>query len=308
MHPIKTVILQPDPCQKSSLFIAHEMLETANRVSRRHNRDDVFDFCTLSPARYRAVGAKPDLLILPGLGLSTERELRRAMTSPAFEELVAVLRELSETPTIISGACSGCFALGAAGLLDKREVTTSWWLVPLLQTMFPRAKTKSSQIVLRDGNLITAGAAFSQIDLMVFLIEHFAGFAVAEDCRRFLMADSRPSQLPYMSVATMIAGDPALQKAELHLRRNITRQVSLDELAGAAGLGSRTFARRISRTTTMTPSAFIQTIRVTEAIRLARTSDLNHDEIACRVGYSDATALRRAMRKRTGQTLESFRE
>lgn len=308
MPPIKTIILHPDPCQKSSLFIASETLDAANRVSRLHGRGDAFTFTTLTPDRCWPGEKKPDLVILPGLGLTTERELQAAMKTEAFKRLVTVLTELKGAPTVVSGACSACFALGAAGLLDSRKVTTSWWLIPALQNMFPSARPISSEIVLHDGNVVTAGAAFSQIDLMLFLIEHFAGFAVAEDCRRFLMADSRPSQLPYMSVAAMIAGDPALQKAELHLRRNIVHQVTLADLASSAGLGTRTFARRLSRAAAMTPSTFIQTVRVTEAIRLARTSALNHDEIAARVGYADATVLRRAMRKRTGQTLESFRK
>jgi AraC-like DNA-binding protein len=123
-----------------------------------------------------------------------------------------------------------------------------------------------------------------------------------------MMADSRPSQLPYLSVATLLSAAPDLQQAELFLRRNIRRQVSIAELAAACGVSPRTFSRHLQRVTAMTPTAFVQTLRVTEAIRLLRTRGLTADEIAARVGYADATALRRAMRKRTGRTLDSFRE
>ncbi|MBE1284296.1 MAG: helix-turn-helix domain-containing protein [Rhodobacteraceae bacterium] len=306
---IRTVLLHPDPCQQSSLFIASEMLDTANRVARLHGKSAVFDPVIRRPGACEtgADEAGADLVILPGLGLSSGREVRAAMETSAFKDLTQALRRLAGPRTLIAGACSGCFALGAAGLLDRRAVTTTWWLAPLLQSMFPRSRVKSGEIVLRDGPLITAGAAFSQIDLMLVLIEQSCGTAIAEDCRRFLMADSRPSQLPYMSVATLVAGDAALQKAELFLRQNIHRQVSLEELAVAAGLGTRTFSRRLSRQTALTPSAFAQTLRVTEAIRLARSTSLGHDQIAERVGYADATALRRTMRRRTGRTLESFR-
>ncbi|WP_461405292.1 GlxA family transcriptional regulator [Falsiruegeria mediterranea] len=305
--PIQTLILHPMPCQLSSLAIAQEMLDTANRISGLAGGQPVFDHQTLSPDEALAQARNADLVILPGLGLATPSELQYAMAGKDFATLTQCLTALARPGVTIAGACSGCFALGAAGLLDGRVVTTTWWLAPFLKSLFPKVRLDPSQIVRRDGDLITAGAAFAQIDLMLALIEQFGGFALAEDCRRFTMADSRPSQLPYLSVATLVAGDPQLQRAEIYLRRNITRQVDLAELAEAAGLGARTFARRLAQKAAMTPTEFSQTLRVTEAIRLARTGDVPQSEIAHRVGYGDATALRRVMRKRTGQTLEHFK-
>ncbi|KUJ79560.1 GlxA family transcriptional regulator [Ruegeria profundi] len=307
MQTVQVVILHPTPCQMSSLFITSEMLDTANRVARFHGSETRFHSTVLTPENCGPVSESPDLIILPGLGTATEPEVRATMGLGSFSTLVDALKNLAGPETVVAGACSGCFALGAAGLLDRRKVTTTWWLAPLLQSLFPLARLQSGELVVQDGNLVTAGASFSQIDLMLSLIEWFAGLAIAEDCRRFLLADNRPSQLPYISVATLVAGHPALQKAELYVRRNLMQQISLAELSEAAGLTPRTFSRRLSKATALTPSGFMQTIRVTEAIRLARSGKRTHEEIAERVGYADSTALRRIVRKRTGQTLESFR-
>lgn len=304
---LRAIILHPSPCQLSSLAIAQEMLDTANRVARLGGGSAVFEHQSLTPEQVLEAPPGADLVILPGLGLATPSELEQVMATEGFDRLAQSLRLLARPGVTIAGACSGCFALGAAGLLDGRRVTTTWWLAPYLKARFPKARLDQEQIVRQDGDLITAGAAFAQIDLMLALIERFGGFALAEDCRRFTMADSRPSQLPYLSVATLVAGDPQLQQAELFLRRNITRQVDLSELANAAGLGARTFARRLSQKAAMTPTEFSQTLRVTEAIRLARTTTLPQGEIAHRVGYGDDTALRRVMLKRTGKTLEHFK-
>ncbi|WP_164658314.1 GlxA family transcriptional regulator [Tropicibacter sp. Alg240-R139] len=304
---IRTLILHPTPCQISSLAIAQEMLDTANRIAVLRAGQPLFEHRTLRPNDALTQNPNVDLVILPGLGLATPRELRSAMTTENFARLSQSLATLSRPDVTLAGACSGCFALGAAGLLDGRTVTTTWWLAPYLKSLFPKVQLDPSQVVWQDGDLFTAGAAFAQIDLMLALIEHFGGFALAEDCRRFTMADSRPSQLPYLLIATLVAGDPQLQRAEIYVRRNISRQVELAELAEAAGLGARTFARRLGQKAAMTPTEFTQTLRVTEAIRLARTSDLPQSEIAHRVGYGDDTALRRVMLKRAGQTLESFR-
>ena len=234
------LLLHPTPCQRSSLAIAEDMLDSANRVAALRGEAAPFRWRTLRPEAVGPGTPAPGLVVLPGLGLASAHDLRAAMDSPAFATLSAALRHLAQPGTRIAGACTGVFAL-------------------------------------------------------------------AEDCRRFLLADSRPSQLPYLSVATLVAGDPALQRAELHLRRHIARQVPLAELAEAAGLGARTFARRLARVAGMTPGEFAQTLRVTEAIRLYRAGGLSLEQIAHRVGYGDATALRRVMTRRTGRRLESFR-
>jgi transcriptional regulator GlxA family with amidase domain len=303
---IRTTVLQPHQHQRSSLAITLDMLETANRVARLTGHDTRFD-TRVRPVTGEA-GAPSDLVILPGLGLGTAGEVRQYFDSAEGRALTHLLPQLARSPgTVIATSCSGVFAFGLAGLLQDRDATTTWWLLPTLAELCPRARLNMEKTIVDAGPVITAGAAFAQIDLMLHLIERFAGFALAEDCRRFTMSDSRPSQLPYQSVATLVATDPVLQRAEIFARRNLDQPVTVQDLSQASGLAPRTFARRMQKVAAMTPSVFLQTLRVTEAIRLARTSQLSSEQIACRVGYADATALRRTMRRRVGRSLESFR-
>ena len=69
----------------------------------------------------------------------------------------------------------------------------------------------------------------------------------------------------------------------------------------------RSFARRLQKHAALTPTELLQSLRISEAIRLARSTRLPQEEIAHRVGYGDATALRRLMRKRGMGTLDSYR-
>lgn len=301
--PLNVTLLRPDPHQASSFAICVEMVETANRVARMHGQPDRFKLTITAPPE---VPKDTQLVLVPGLGLATVGELRRTMVQPGFQALITALRQIpNETP--IAAACSATFALGAAGLLDGRQTTGPWWLMPHLADLFPRAKLRQGDLIVEDGRITTAGAAFGQIDLMLHLITRYAGAAIAEDCRRFLMADSRPSQHPYVSVATLVAGDPALQQAELYLRQNLAQPITVADMAGAAGLGQRSFARRLQKHAALTPTELLQSLRISEAIRLARSTRLPQEEIAHRVGYGDATALRRLMRKRGMGTLDSYR-
>ncbi|WP_143266645.1 AraC family transcriptional regulator, partial [Paraburkholderia caledonica] len=52
--------------------------------------------------------------------------------------------------------CTGAFALGHAGLLDARNVTTHWQHAAQLAAQFPEARVDFDRIYLRDGKLVTS--------------------------------------------------------------------------------------------------------------------------------------------------------
>lgn len=303
MRKVRTVLLHPEMCQRSSLAIAEDMLVAANRLARQYRLDLCFEVEILVPPG-DLVSA--DLVVLPGLGLASEAELSRATQTPGFADLLSSFSNLPPKATL-AAACSGVFALGCAGLLDGRRITTSWWLQPYMQQRFPKARFTNGPLLVEDGPLITAGAAFAQIDLMLLLVERYMGIALAEECRRYLLAEQRTSQLPYVSVAALVASDPQLQQAELFAQRHLGEALTTADLAQAAGMGLRSFARRLQRVAALTPIQFLQLLRVHEALRLARGQRLSGDEIAHRVGYSDATALRRVFLQHLGKSLEAFR-
>lgn len=59
--------------------------------------------------------------------------------------------------------------------------------------------------------------------------------------------------------------------------------------------------------TGMAPLALVQSVRLQRARALIEGSKLSIAEVAARVGYEDATALRRMMRKLAGANPSAFR-
>lgn len=98
-----------------------------------HGQSDRFKLTITAPPE---VPQDTQLVLVPGLGLATVGELRRTMAQPGFEALITALRQIP-TDTPIAAACSATFALGAAGLLDGRQTTGPWWLMPHLADLFP---------------------------------------------------------------------------------------------------------------------------------------------------------------------------
>jgi len=302
---LSVAVLVPDRMMRSGHALTLDILETANRIAGR-DRTRPFLIREIAVGQGDAADAA-DLVILPGLGLSSEAEILAAR-SDGFLDAIAVSMQCLKVPgTCFATSCSGVFAFAHAGLLDSRAATTTWWLAPLFSRFYPHVDLKTEALVVEDGPVLTAGAALAHADLMLHLVARFAGQAIARSCMRYLVLDERSNQNSYVCPAGMIAGDPQLLRAEHYAQSHLTEPITVGDLAAAAGLAPRTFARRLRAVSGTTPIAFIQSLRIARACDLALTTRLSQDQIAAKVGYGDANALRRIMKKQIGRTIESLR-
>ncbi|WP_386172269.1 GlxA family transcriptional regulator [Sulfitobacter sp. R86518] len=305
-QPIKTLVLAPKRLMRSSLALTLDILETANKVSGQ----SVFDVDVASTDQFKRAGAGHSIIILPGLGITSSNELDDLLCDPETLVLLRYLKHLGAQgqEILFATSCSGVFLFAEAGLVDKKRVTTSWWLAPLLKTRYPQVQISSRELTVDAGNILTAGAALAQSDLILNLVERFAGLQAAHDCRKLLLIDDRRSQIPYIDTSMLIASDPALRLAETYILQRMAEEITVPQIAAAAKLGQRTFARRLSRIASLTPVQFLQSLRVGKAVQLAVQTHLSSAEIAEKVGYSDGSALRRVVTKQTGKSLDTHRQ
>lgn len=73
------------------------------------------------------------------------------------------------------------------------------------------------------------------------------------------------------------------------------------------GASERTLERRVRHVLGESPLAFVQDLRVADAVHQLETTDRGVDEIATRVGYRSGTTLRMLLRKRTGRGVRELR-
>jgi len=116
------------------------------------------------------------------------------------------------------------------------------------------------------------------------------------------------------SCALPDAGHVAARLAPAALRRvrdlveaELERDLSLDDLAGAAGLSRAHFARSFRATTGQTPYGYLRARRVERARLLLRGTDLSAAAIAARTGFSSPSHLGRVFRSLTGVTPGAYR-
>lgn len=305
----RITVLELPGRMSSSAAITHDVLATANRVSLAAGRPAPFEVRTLvcTGAKTRAPAAGTDLVIVPGLGVDTEDALLVRIAAPDCRRAMRLLANAARAGSAIAASCASTFLLAEAGLLDGRRATTTWWFAPLFRRRYPEVVLLTDQIVVADWPIATGGAAMAQMDLMLAVVARFAGPGLAKACANYLLLDGRTSQAPYMAITYLAGQDPAIAKAESWIRRNVARDFAIEDLAKAMAMTPRTFARRVSATCGLSPIRFVRRIRIETARFLLETTKLPVEEIARRVGYADASTLRRLMRGDTQRTPADFR-
>ena len=293
----------------SSLAITLDVLETANRVSLGSGRAAPFQVRTVKPGpRAAPLGLGPrDLLIIPGQGSRSEDELIANLASPAVHRGGQLAAEAVAAGANIAAACASTFVIAQAGLLSGRRATTTWWLAPVFRRLHPDVELVADRIVVPDWPIATAGAAMAQMDLMLAVVAKFASPGLSQAFARYLLLDQRRSQAPYMAVTFLAGQDDRIARAEAWMRANIERDFGMDELAAAAGLSPRTFARRLASVCGLSPVKFAQRIRLDVAERLLETTRLTVDEVARRIGYAEPSTLRRLIRRDSRRTPAELR-
>ena len=251
-------------------------------------------------------GRVPDCIVVPAIGFKMPGPLETALARSDVRDATVVLRDWSARGALMTAACIGTFVMAESRLLDRQHATTTWWLAPLFRERYPEVVLEESQMIVRSGRVVTAGAALSHIDLALWLVRRTSP-ELASLTAKYLILDSRPSQSAYALTDHLVHSDPIVQRFERWARSRIARGFSLDDAARAAGSSKRTLARRMQSVLGRSPMSYFQGLRVERAVHLLKTTNASVDEIAARVGYADGVTLRTLLRRRLNQGIREIR-
>ena len=260
----------------------------------------------LVPVVLAARLARPDIVLIPALGAKMPVTLQLALERRDVGDIEELLREWSDRGTLVSAACTGTFVLANTSLLNGQSATTSWWLAPLFRERYPLVMLEESRMIVGSSRFVTAGAALAHIDLALWLVKRSSP-ALAALTARFLVIDSRPSQVVFMITDHLMHADPLIERFEQWARRGLTDGFSLSVAANATGTSERTLARRLKTVLGKTPLSYFQDLRVERAVHLLRTSNHSVDSIAAQVGYANGVTLRTLLRRRIGRSVGELR-
>jgi transcriptional regulator GlxA family with amidase domain len=247
-----------------------------------------------------------ECVIVPAIACKTPDTLKPALARGDVREAAKALRNWANAGAMLTAACAGTFVLAESGLLNQQRATTTWWLAPMFRERYPQVLLDESDMVVKSGNVVTAGAALGHMDLALWLIRSVSP-ELASLTANYLIVDSRPSQTAYALTDHLVHSDPVVQLFERWARARLARGFSLDTAAKAVGASKRTLTRRLHSALGKSPMSYFQSLRVERAVHLLKTSKASVEEVAAQVGYADGGTLRLLLRRRLNLGVKEIR-
>jgi transcriptional regulator GlxA family with amidase domain len=305
----------------SGLSIALDVLGTANALARRAGRTAPFRVSvvattrrvraasgmTVGPTAGLSSASRAALLLVPGYWVESPDEMNVLLARSDVTRLVRAIGAAYRRGATVGSSCGGAFLLAEAGVLEGHTATTTWWLAPHLQQRWPGVRVAAEQALVVEKRLVTAGAVFAQADLALHIVARVCGPTVSRRVARLLLLDTHASQAAFMAVQQLAANDETVRRAEAWARARLGASFSVVEMARASGASPRTLARRLAEAVGTTPIGFVQRLRVEQAVHLLETTSLSLEEVSTRVGYGDANALRRVIRRHVNASPRELR-
>lgn len=246
---------------------------------------------------------KTDLIIIPAL----EGDLQQRVESNR-EYIPWIIRQHKNGAEVAS-LCVGAFLLASTGLINGKQCATHWMAANDFRKMYPDVMLVEDKIITDENGIYSSGGAFSYLNLILYLIEKYAGRDIAVFCSKAFQIDiDRNSQSPFI----MFKGqkdheDEPIRKAQEFIESNFDDKISVDQLASMFALGRRNLERRFKKATSNTVVEYIQRVKIEAAKASLESSRENVNEVMYKVGYTDTKAFRTTFKKFTGLSPVQYR-
>ncbi|GGA62275.1 AraC family transcriptional regulator [Pseudoclavibacter endophyticus] len=245
--------------------------------------------------------SRADLIIVPG------REDPTVSTSP---DVIGALQAAAARGTRLASICVGAFTLAEAGLLDDLNATTHWLAADEFARRFPRVRVDADVLYTDNGRVLTSAGAASGLDLCLHIVQRDYGAAVAADSARLAVA---PLHRPGGQAQYIVRNRPTQRTSTLGttlawIEANAHRDLSLDDLAAAAGTSVRTLTRRFTEEIGQSPMRWVAGVRIRHAQELLEMSDHTIDRVAAQVGFPSTSNFRAQFVDLLGVTPGAYRD
>jgi len=242
-----------------------------------------------------------DIAVMPGQPLDA-----------SYAPHVAWLRERHAAGAVLAAACSGAVLLARTGLLDDVDATSHWAYCETLQREHPRTRWHAERglVVAGDGQrLVMAGSGVAWHVLVLYLIARFAGPQEAMQVARINLMDlNTTSPVAYASLTHGVqSDDPVVSRCQEWAAMNYPVESPVTQMVALSGLPERTFKRRFTQATGMSPLEYVHMLRLEEAKQMLEASDEPVEAIAMEVGYQDTSFFGRLFRRKVALSPAQYR-
>ncbi len=246
---------------------------------------------------------KTDLIIIPAVNGDMNKVIE------LNKDFFSWINKQYKAGAEVASLCVGTFLLASTGLLDGKKCATHWMATNDFRKRFPEVTLVSEKIITDEHGIYSSGGANSFWNLIIYLVEKYAGREVAILCAKIYEIEiDRGSQSQF----TIFSGqkehdDEPVLKAQEFIENNFQDKITVDQLATMFAVGRRSLERRFKKATCNTVSEYIQRVKMEAAKKSFETSRKNINEIMDDVGYSDTKAFRTVFKRTTGLSPIEYR-
>jgi len=236
--------------------------------------------------------------------------LSKQLPSFSDPDILALLSRWHKSGAVLVAACAGVFWLANAGLLDGKQATTHWRLCQRLSDGYPAIKQVSGrEMVVDQGDIVTAAGLYAFQDLSLHLIARFSGFELAKKVSDFCLLDLNGRLQAYYQrfYPDFSHGDTLMVKAQQFCSSHLCPSMSVSQIASHCHISERTLLRRFKEATGFTPKQYIIQLKIEKAKQFMALGKISIDEIGYNLGYSDTSNFIKIFKKIAGVTPVEFR-
>jgi len=244
-----------------------------------------------------------DVYLVPNIAGDIDKTLKQ---NPGIIEL---LKSADPETCLIGSNSTGSFFLAESGLLNGKIATTHWGFAEIFQKKYPLVHLKANQLLTHDGNILCDGGGLSWFDLGLHIIELFCDHDTAVGtAKAFVIDSSRTTQLTYSPlISKKYHNDQAILAIQNWMEEHHRNPISIEGIGVKFGLSNRSLIRRFKDATGITPSGYLQDIRIETAARYLVQSNQTISEITLAVGYEDVSSFTKLFKRKNGLSPSSYR-
>lgn len=250
-----------------------------------------------------------DLLIPGGIGVDA------FLTDEGLKAIIANWLSSNGNNRIIS-ICSGAFLIANSGLLDGKEATTHWSRKAQTTQQFPQVDWNLDKIYVypdsKDQRVYTSAGVTTGIDLALSIIAEDLGAKAALDVAQELVVylkrsggQSQFSNYLMQQYKAKSSDQSQITKLIEDINHAPVQNWTLEAMAEKSGINTRTLSRKFQSQFDLTPTEFVEQVRLDKARNLLTTNAVLK-QVANTSGFGDVQRMRRAFKRRLGVTLKDY--
>ena len=273
-------------------------------VGLSHTIDQREGLYRVQPNKLISEISQTDLIIIPAMHGNFEKALS------LNKDFIPWIKQQYYGGAEVAAFCIASFFLAETGLLDGKKAATHWASASEFKARYPHIELVDEKILTAGDGIYTSGGAYSFLNLLIYLIEKYAGREMAIVVAKcFLIDFDRNSQSPFIIFQGQKSHeDEPIKEAQAFIESNFSEKLTVGDLAKKFDMGRRNLERRFKKATSNTVLEYMQRVKIEVAKKNFETCSKTVSEVMYEVGYSDTKAFREVFKKIAGMSPVDYKQ